>query len=327
MKKLIMCAFLVVLILTAVACNDSKNEPNENIDKYAIFNDSYLQSDFENALVEIQADETRISNFTKVEDWAGGTRYKFTYDNKIPLYVYCNMTSTVESIVFGDEKIYYRGYESYDINDYVYDQGIVDILIPASQNFIKLYLNYPSTAKFPWTTNDWRYSKYNDIYVLSSWVKASNAFGVESQMEFTIGFYIVKTDTECIYINIDGETKINKVNDYKQKKDRKQVVPKYPNKSNATSENGINLVYGQLGKYGKNESESGYSYIAYYIPSGKYIVTNNGNYATIFVSKGEDTKTYRFEGGSVGQTKEIIIPDGYYIELSMHTNITLEPID
>lgn len=327
MKKLLICAFLVVLILTAVACNDSTNESNENIDKYAIFNDSYLQADFENALLEIHADETKLSNLTKVEDWAGGTKYKFTYDGKIVLYVYCNMMSTIDSIVYGDEKIYYRGYESYDINNYVYDQGIIDILIPSSQNFIKLYLNYPSTAKFPWTSSEWSYSKYNDIYVLSSWVKASNAFGVESQSNFTICFYIGENDTECIYIKMGDDIKLNKVNEYKQAETRKQVTPKYPDKTSSTSGNGINLVYGQLGEYGKNENDNGYSYIAYYVPSGKYTVINNGNYATIFISKGEDTKTYRFEGGNVGQTKEIVIPEGYYIELSMHTNITLELID
>lgn len=327
MKKLLLCALIAILIFTIAACSNSINEPNENIDKHGIFNDSYLQSDFENALVEIKADETKISDFTKIEDWAGGTRYKFTYENKITLNVYCNTTSTVESIVYGDEKIYYRGYESYDINNYVYDQGIIDILIPSSQNFIKLYLNYPSTAEFPWTSSEWSYSKYNDIYVLSSWVKASNAFGVESQSNFTIGFYIGENDTECIYIKIGDDIKVNKVNEYKQTETRKQVTPKYPDKTSSTSGNGINLVYGQLGEYGKNENDNGYSYIAYYVPSGKYTVINNGNYATIFISKGEDTKTYRFEGGSVGQTKEIVIPEGYYIELSMHTNITLELID
>lgn len=327
MKKLLLCALIAILIFTIAACSNSINEPNENIDKYGIFNDAYLQSDFENALVEIKADETKISDFTKIEDWAGGTKYKFTYENKITLNVYCNTTSTVESIVYGDEKIYYRGYESYDINNYVYDQGIIDILIPSSQNFIKLYLNYPSTAKFPWTSSEWSYSKYNDIYVLSSWVKASNAFGVESQSNFTIGFYIGENDTECIYIKIGDDIKVNKVNEYKQTETRKQVTPKYPDKTSSTSGNGINLVYGQLGEYGKNENDNGYSYIAYYVPGGKYTVINNGNYATFFVSKGDDTQTYRFASGSNGQTQEVIIPDGYYIELAINTNITLELLE
>ena len=49
MKKLLLCALIAILIFTIAACSNSINEPNENIDKYGIFNDAYLQFDFENA--------------------------------------------------------------------------------------------------------------------------------------------------------------------------------------------------------------------------------------------------------------------------------------
>ena len=195
-------------------------------------------------------------------------------------------------------------------------------MVFASEDYVKLYLNYPSTAKFP-ASNSWNISRYNDIYMLSSWVKASNAFGVESQYDFTTGFYVTEVEIKCIYLNIAGETKLNNINQYKPTIERKQVEPKYPNKNSNGNTDGINLVYGQLGTYGKNENDNGYSYIAYYVPSGRYTVINNGNMGTIFVSNDTDTRTYRFASGSMGETKEIVVPNGYYIELSMYTNITL----
>lgn len=328
-KKFLFITLILTLILSVfVACkdnSDSSSDLENGNSKYAILNDTYLQTDFENALTEISAEESKMSALTKVEDWAGGSKYKFTYANKITLYVYCNMTSTVDSINYGDEKIYYRGYESYNINNYVYDDSYEYTLVFASEDYVKLYLNYPSTAKFP-ASNSWSISRYNDIYMLSSWVKASNAFGVESQYDFTTGFYVTEAEIKCIYLNIAGETKLNNINQYKPTTERKQVEPKYPNKNSNGNTDGINLVYGQLGTYGKNENDNGYSYIAYYVPSGRYTVINNGNMGTIFVSNNTDTHTYRFASGSTGETKEIVVPSGYYIELSMYTNITLQKI-
>ena len=328
-KKFLLITLILTLILSVfVACkdnNDSSSDLGNGNSKYAILNDTYLQTDFENALTEISAEESKMSALTKVEDWAGGSKYKFTYANKMTLYVYCNMTSTVDSINYGDEKIYYRGYESYNINNYVYDDSYEYTLVFASEDYVKLYLNYPSTAKFP-ASNSWSISRYNDIYMLSSCVKASNAFGVESQYDFTTGFYVTEAEIKCIYLNIAGETKLNNINQYKPTTERKQVEPKYPNKNSNGNTDGINLVYGQLGTYGKNENDNGYSYIAYYVPSGRYTVINNGNMGTIFVSNDTDTRTYRFASGSMGETKEIVVPNGYYIELSMYTNITLQKI-
>ena len=329
-KKFLFITLILTLILSVfIACkdnNDSSSNLGNGNNKYAVLNDTYLQTDFENALAEIGAEESKMSALTKVEDWAGGSKYKFTYANKMTLYVYCNMTSTVDSINYGDEKIYYRGYESYNINNYVYDDSYEYTLVFASEDYVKLYLNYPSTAKFP-ASNSWSIYRYNDIYMLSSWVKASNAFGVESQYDFTTGFYVTEAEIKCIYLNIAGETKLNNVNQYKSTTERTQVEPKYPNKNSNGNAEGINLVYGQLGVYGKNENDNGYSYIAYYVPSGRYIVINNGNMGTIFVSNDNDTHTYNFASGSTGETKEITIPSGYYIELSIYTNITLQRVE
>ena len=108
-KKFLLITLILTLILSVfVACNDNSDNSSSDLgngnSKYAILNDTYLQTDFENALTEISAEESKMSALTKVEDWAGGSKYKFTYANKITLYVYCNMTSTVDSINYGDEK-------------------------------------------------------------------------------------------------------------------------------------------------------------------------------------------------------------------------------
>ena len=331
-KVLLLVIILIVILSFAVACNDIDNangeKNNTNDDKFSGISDSYLLKDFENALIEIGADKMKMSKVEKIGDWAGGTRYQFTYANKISIIVYCNMNSTVDSINYNDEKIYYRGYESYNINQYVYDPSHIEYLIPYSQEVVKSYLNYPLTAKFPLTSSEWAVERYNNIYYLSSWVKASNAFGVESKSDFKIGVSLKEgasgNNYQIIYFKIGGEEKINVVKDFVSSEERRQVEPKYPNKNNGSDINGIHLVYGQLGVYGKNEVENGYSYIAYYVPSGKYNVVNNGNVGTFFVTNDVDTKTYRFENGSNDKKIEIIVPSGYHIELAMQTNITLQ---
>lgn len=309
-------------------------------DKYDVIEDDYLKQDFINALAEIQADAKKIEDLEKIEDWAGGTRYQFTYDNSIKLIVYCNMGSTIESINYNNEKIYYRGYESYNINDYIFDSYYQSILQIKSEEVVSLYLNYPSTAKY--SLLDWSYGRYGEIYYLSSVVEAANAFGVYSSYHFKIGYHLTEEEDNIkykpVYLFLGEREIFNYLDSYISNEERKTVTPKYPFK-NATNSTGINLIYGTLGTYGKKEIIDGETYIFYYVPSGKYLVTNNGNQSTIYVASDEmkrnssgylesiDIKIYSFEMGSNQKKLQIEVPEGYHIELSIHTNINLQSIN
>ena len=339
-KFLSMVLILIFFISACVGCQNSNNK-NDNIidnsteqDKFAILNDSYLTMDLINALNEINVDETKITSFEKLEDWVAGPKYSFTYADKIKLIVYCNLNSTVESINYNDEKIYYRGFESYNINNYIYQSSLLDVLIPYTQNIVKSYLSYPSTAKFPLVSSEWAVSRYNNLYYLESWVKASNAFGIEDKINFTTGVYIDQnTNYKTIYFKIDGNIKLDLTEQYQPSEQRKQVTPKYPGKDIIESK-GINLKYGQLGQYGEEKIIDGVSYIYYYLPYGTYNVVNNGNSGIIYVESDEmyqneegywenvDTEIYTFKTGSYGNSQTISIPEKYHIELSMYTNVS-----
>ena len=339
-KFLSMVLILIFFISACVGCQNSNNK-NDNIidnsteqDKFAILNDSYLTMDLINALNEINVDETKITSFEKLEDWVAGPKYSFTYADKIKLIVYCNLNSPVESINYNDEKIYYRGFESYNINNYIYQSSLLDVLIPYTQNIVKSYLSYPSTAKFPLVSSEWAVSRYNNLYYLESWVKASNAFGIEDKINFTTGVYIDQnTNYKTIYFKIDGNIKLDLTEQYQPSEQRKQVTPKYPGKDIIESK-GINLKYGQLGQYGEEKIIDGVSYIYYYLPYGTYNVVNNGNSGIIYVESDEmyqneegywenvDTEIYTFKTGSYGNSQTISIPEKYHIELSMYTNVS-----
>ena len=96
----------------------------------------------------------------------------------------------------------------------------------------------------------------------------------------------------------------------------------------------INLSDGELGNYGKEITVDGQKYINYYVPSGKYIITNNGKWCTVYVAK---DKYYKNSDGYMenkivdtvefsknGETKTISVKKGEHIELTVHATISLE---
>ncbi|MBQ8885224.1 MAG: hypothetical protein IJY62_02485 [Clostridia bacterium] len=338
-KHWIYIVIAIVLIIVIIGrINSIINKKNQ----YNVISDSYLKDDFINALNEIEADHTKISNIEKIDNWAGGERYRFIYDDKITLIVYCNAGSTVESINYNEEKIYCRGYESYNINHYVYKSSYILDLQMKAEEVVSLYLNYPLTAKFSYNSADWGVARYNNIYYLSSFVKASNAFGVYSIIDFKIAYNVIEENNSMkykpIYLIMDGKNQFNYLNSYKSSEERKKVEPKNPYKYTMPA-SGINLIYGVLGDYGKEESIDGEKYIFYYIPAGKYIITNYGDSGAIFLDSNEmkknsagylesvDSKMYTFESGSKGKTIQLEIPLNYHIEISMYTMVNFEIIN
>ena len=334
--------YIVIAIVLIIVIISWINSINNKKNQYSVISDSYLKDDFINALNEIEADDTKISNIEKIDNWAGGERYRFIYDDKITLIVYCNAGSTVESINYNEEKIYCRGYESYNINHYVYKSSYILDLQTKAKEVVSLYLNYPSTAKFSYNNVDWSVARYNNIYYLSSFVKASNAFGVYSIIDFKIAYNVIEENNsmkyKSIYLIMDGESIFNHLDSYKSSEERKKVEPKNPYKY-AMPISGINLIYGVLGDYGKEETIDGEKYIFYYIPAGKYIITNYGDSGAIFLDSNAmkknsagylesvDSKMYTFESGSKGKTIQLEIPLDYHIEISMYTMVNFKIIN
>jgi hypothetical protein len=242
------------------------------------------------------------------------------------------MNSTVYSITLGvDTHIYLQGYEPYNINNYIIDSYTRSSLKTNTMDKVKSYLNFPSTADFPWL--DWSYGRDHNLYSVSSSVKAKNAFGVEDEIAFTSIYYIKDGISKLVYFLIDDSVVVNSLDNYSMP-ERKEVLSESTEQDgNSSSE--ITLVYGQLGKYGKEVTLDGEKYVNFYVPQGEYTVKNNVKWCVVFIAKDE------YYVNSNGYTESIVVDDvsltpdkttavitvreGEHIELSQSGSITLIP--
>lgn len=93
--------------------------------------------------------------------------------------------------------------------------------------------------------------------------------------------------------------------------------------------NGIMLVDGTAGEYGKEVTAGGESYFWYMVPSGVYLAENQLKYGTLYVVSDENAEdvrqTVQFAGA--GDTAEITVEEGTHIELSIQTEVLLTPVE
>lgn len=257
-----------------------------------------------------------------------GTRYAFTYSGA-SFRLYCNMDSTVNCIKLGvDNDIYKQGYEPYQISDYLVDSSVAAELQSMSKDYVKQQLNYPSSADFSWL--DWAYGRERDLYSVSSNVKAKNAFGVESEVPFKLIYQVKDKAYKLMYFEIDGKRITNNLKTIKTT-ERKKIKTSERKSENKEE---INLIDGEVGDYGKEITLDGQKYINYYVPSGKYKITNNGKWCTVYVAKDEYYKNSdgymenkivdTVEFSKNGETKTISVKKGEHIELTVHATISLE---
>ncbi len=93
--------------------------------------------------------------------------------------------------------------------------------------------------------------------------------------------------------------------------------------------NGIMLVDGTAGEYGKEVTAGGETYFWYMVPSGVYLAENQLKYGTLYVVSDENAEdvrqTVQFAGG--GDTAEVTVEEGTHIELSIQTEVLLTPAE
>lgn len=272
---------------------------------------------------------TSSSNIEKKDPWAGGDRYSLNYEGNQVL-IYMNGDNSVNSINVGDIKVYEAGYEPLHIEDYLTNTEMdVQITIMA-KDLIKMTLNYPDTAKFPWL--DWGYERADNIYAVSSHVEAKNAFGVQSTIPFYIEFELNETSTKPVYVVLDGKVVAG---DKSQMKAPEKV--KLPEEVKPENEDGsFEIKDGELGAYGKKEMLDGKEYIYYYIPEGKYKVTTTMNVAAVMVLKRDPYKNSdgyleheivsmnRFESNS--DVKEITVNADEKVMVTINSMLKFTPL-
>lgn len=98
-----------------------------------------------------------------------------------------------------------------------------------------------------------------------------------------------------------------------------------------------NIYYLNYSRQGPWGEDSGYGDYNYYIPSGKYLVMNASNpkqydyvatACNVYVTNPENDDEYEtYSFSKYGEIQEIVIPDGYYLSLTIPAIITLEPLE
>lgn len=162
------------------------------------------------------------------------------------------------------------------------------------------------------------------------------------------------TDTYNSNKNTDlkEKTKYGKMNKESKKndvtstnKEKQEKIEKKKKKSNEKEKNNKDTIIieaGKMGKYGKelsiNENtDMGQKFIGYFLPSGRYKVTNVGKrrtQVTVYQNKKQmlengyeewsDGTAFAFD---VGEQKEINVTTNYFIKVIEPTKIELEKID
>ena len=342
MYKILKMSFIILLIIMLGSCESETAGNNTN--DFKVLNaieDEYLKNDLINALAEINVDLNNIEKIDKTDGWINGDCYKISYSEVINdikyncIYkVYCNSNSTVESInTRADDKIYKRGYISYDIHDFmILNTAYYDFLKSSVKEVTSVCLKYPNTAEY---SLSWSFSRNHNIYKVATSVSASNAFGVYEKHDIYAEFFI-NPQTEVLSVAY-FQLGTNEYYDNRSKYAlpvRETCTPKYPGLTQESL--GIVLKYGELGEFGKSITYDGFTSISYFLPEGKYKVTNNSKMSTVFVASDNYHKnsdgymendilvTYRFL--SIREVKEVTVPKGYHIEISMYTSVSFELI-
>lgn len=305
----------------------TENSTSNNQENSVAFEGNDLKTNFIKACNAIGIDVSQIKNLTKLSDWSNGARYSFSYKG-MGMRAYCNADNTINSINIGSDakyKLYLEGYEPINIDKFIVDEGIFNALIPITEDNVKVYLNYPSTANF--ALLGWGCSRCEDIYALSGSVEAQNAFGVKDEIKFYAEYKIKDKTSSLVYLVVGGITRVGKESQMKEF-ERVEI------KQQASESGKIVLTDGICGTYGKKVKVGSYEYVWYYVPAGKYLVTSNVKWCNVFIDKNKtirnsdgyeesvNVKTLTFT--AVGQQQEFEIKDGQHILLTENAKVTLE---
>lgn len=292
--------------------------------------DLTLVSDFIQSCNQVGIDTSLVKDITQKGDWVGGPRYTFTYRGTT-LILYCNTDSTVHSINIINLKIYYRGYNPLNVNDYLVDIAKIAELQVYTQEYVKQALKYPKEAEFPWF--DWGFSRFGKIYAVSTTVTAKNAFNVESELNCYLEYEVSDTELMLKYFILDGKEMLGTKSAILEIEREKQSGFT----DSTSAENALYLVEGELGEYGKEVTIDGNKYIWYVLPVGKYDVTSKVSYCKVYLDKDKSVKnsdgytehvnvtTLEFTSGSGKQTLEI--REGEHIFLTINARVELVPTE
>lgn len=330
MKRLLIAFMLVIALLSCAACSDTESDSNDNSDSEAVSesvseDNEYIEDNlnkqgqkaFIKACKDINLDVNQIDSMEQLDDWASGERFTFGYKTA-NLKLYMLSDDSVDSISIYGVKVFKRGYEPYDINDYIIDYEMATDLQYWAKEDVKKYLNRPETADFGWF--DWAYNRNGEVYGVKSTVKAKNFFNAKDKVSFVAQYKVTEDSHKLIYLELDGNVYCD--NGRIKEKERKPLDTGKKKSSKSSSNIRIVLSDGEKGEYGKLVESGGEKYYHYYVPNGDYKAVCKIP-CTVFVV-GEDPNDVKSSKAlSENDTASISVPNGYHIELSMNGKIVL----
>lgn len=345
-KKILIIVGIIIVIMALISIAKEQREKQENeivenkvvevsngentVEQKKDVEQSELMQNMTKAMGAIQIDASKIKDLEQKPDWNGGPLYTFLYKQN-RFYVYVNQDKTISSIRIGllGKNLYQEGYAPLNVNDYIVDNSIATELQVKIQPYVESYLNYPKTADFP-LVDGWGYSRVKDVYGISGYVEAQNAFGVEDKVNFYGEFQISGNSYKLVYLTVDGTKRVGS--------ESKMVDEEMQELATEKSTDGkILLNDGIKGEYGKTVNISNYEYIKYYVPTGKYEIIPKTKNALVFLDDVKTTrnsdgyeesityKTYRFATNP--EDNIIEVKKNHCISLGVGTKVELVPIN
>lgn len=315
MKKFVSIILVILIVISLCACgstmssSESKSEQSHDltVETETIYG-------FYDVITEVGINRVDVGKVEKVDDWALGPRYRFNAAG-VPIYVYCNMDGTINSLGLAHINLYEQGYETWAIDNFIVNSDIESAAIEQAKDLVSACLNYPASADFPLL--DWSIGRSFNWYSVSSEVTAENAFGVESEIPFTAIFWVEDDSIKPIYLEVNGGIIRDEREDYPLPERQEIGV-----EAKSSEEGTIRIVDGQLGDYGKKVQLDSYEYVWYMVPAGKYEAVSNVKTCTVYVDKDEITRnssgyvemqnvaTYTW---NYGETIEIEVGEGEHL--------------
>lgn len=304
-----------------------------NSQSLAAIEDVALREDFARAASAIGMNLADVQGLKRVEDWASGPRYSFSYQG-LPFRIYCDMDSTVRNIKLGaDSDVYKKGFEPYQVNQFIPAPGVISELQVESERLVTSRLNVPKSADFSWL--GWSALREHDVYSLSSSVIAKNAFGVESEIPFSTQYYVKDGSARLVYFSLGSEV-ITDERSSVALPERQKLATEGSEETAPTQDGTVTITDGELGVWGREVTVDGEKYIDYFPPAGKYVITNKSRLTTVFLASDKYfTNSDGYQENEVFQTiqftdyeqqETVTIGQGQHLELSVNSIIAVTPV-
>lgn len=215
-------AFIFVLNFSGCAFGAESEEPSvpEETDPTAFFNDAVSDEEVKenifNALDEINIDTEAVENFEKTEEG----KFSFDYKNE-KITVLMDSDSTVYSVKIGEngEDVYLKGYESYNIEDYVFPPYMnKNVFLDFAKNIAELA--YDSSANYEFS-EDFEIRREGDYYYLTAAVTFEGSEDKDI-IEATLYYDLAENTIFMEYVTINGEVFSDFENNY-EKPEREKI--------------------------------------------------------------------------------------------------------